>query len=95
MLLRLQVRALSNSFAEKDGAPLSWRTDQRYSGLNIGVLGIFYEPLQRRVPLPVLTCTYCVCVLYSIKSAGLCSMTSLGPLITTCGQLTFEPQSPL
>ncbi len=43
----VQVRALSNSFAEKDGAPLSWRTDQRYSGLNIGVLGIFYEPLQR------------------------------------------------
>ena len=42
-----QVRALSNSFAEKDGAPLSWRIDQRYSGLNIGVLGIFFEPLQR------------------------------------------------
>ena len=42
-----QVRALSNSFAEPDGAPLTWRTDQRYSGLNIGVLGIFYEPLQR------------------------------------------------
>ena len=46
-LVMLQVRALTNSFAEADGAPLTWRTDQRYSGLNIGVLGIFYEPLQR------------------------------------------------
>ena len=46
-LATLQVRAISNSFAEADGAPLTWRTDQRYSGLNIGVLGIFYEPLQR------------------------------------------------
>ena len=52
----MQVRALSNSFAEKDGAPLSWRTDQRYSGLNIGVLGIFYEPLQRCACTP--TCTH-------------------------------------
>ena len=46
-LATLQVRAITNSFAEADGAPLTWRTDQRYSGLNIGVLGIFYEPLQR------------------------------------------------
>ena len=68
-----QVRALSNSFAEKDGAPLSWRTDQRYSGLNIGVLGIFYEPLQRCAGL--LTFRYttalslCPCML---EAARLC-----------------------
>ena len=43
----LQVKGLSNSFAEPEGSPLTWRTDMRYSGLNIGVMGIFYEPLQR------------------------------------------------
>lgn len=48
---RLQVRALTNSFAESEGAALTWRTDQRYSGLNIGVLGIFHEPMQRRALL--------------------------------------------
>jgi hypothetical protein len=44
---RVQVKGLSNTFAEPEGSPLSWRTDMRYSGLNIGMMGIFYEPLQR------------------------------------------------
>ena len=43
----LQVKGLSGTFAEAEGSPLTWRTDSRYSGLNIGVMGIFYEPLQR------------------------------------------------
>jgi hypothetical protein len=43
----LQVKGLSGTFAEPEGSPLTWRTDSRYSGLNIGVMGIFYEPLQR------------------------------------------------
>ena len=41
------MKGLSNSFAEAEGSLLTWRTDMRYSGLNIGVMGIFYEPLQR------------------------------------------------
>ena len=52
----LQVKGLSNTFAEAEGSPLSWRTDMRYSGLNIGVMGIFYEPLQRCCPLPLQVC---------------------------------------
>ena len=42
-----QVKGLSDTFAEPEGAPMSWRNDMRYSGLNIGVMGIYYEPLQR------------------------------------------------
>lgn len=61
-----QVRALSNSFAEADGAPLTWRTDQRYSGLNIGVLGIFYEPLQRYLNIWLITSLLC-CVHLSLE----------------------------
>ena len=45
--MALQVKGLSGAFAEPEGSPLTWRTDSRYSGLNIGVMGIFYEPLQR------------------------------------------------
>lgn len=34
-------------FAEKQGSPLTWRTNIDYSGLNISTMGIFYEALQR------------------------------------------------
>lgn len=43
----MQVKGLSGKFAEADGSPLTWRTDARCSGLNIMMMGIFYEPLQR------------------------------------------------
>ncbi|KAK9907419.1 hypothetical protein WJX75_003268 [Coccomyxa subellipsoidea] len=46
-LIYVEVKGLSGTFAEPEGSPLTWRTDSRYSGLNIGVMGIFYEPLQR------------------------------------------------
>ncbi|EIE27170.1 hypothetical protein COCSUDRAFT_64103 [Coccomyxa subellipsoidea C-169] len=46
-LVYVEVKGLSGTFAEAEGSPLTWRTDSRYSGLNIGVMGIFYEPLQR------------------------------------------------
>ncbi|CAL8462816.1 g2350 [Coccomyxa elongata] len=46
-LIYVEVKGLSGTFADPEGSKLTWRTDMRYSGLNIGVMGIFYEPLQR------------------------------------------------
>jgi hypothetical protein len=43
----VQVKGVSGSFAEPEGSPLAWRNNFKYSGVNIGVMGIFYEPLQR------------------------------------------------
>ena len=47
----LQVRAITGKFAEPSGSPLSWRQDMDLSGLNIMTLGIYYEALQRHLPL--------------------------------------------
>ncbi len=85
-----QVRALSNSFAEKDGAPLSWRTDQRYSGLNIGVLGIFYRAPAEVVPASTDTQTHpcsalCVPACITLPRLGVASPV-LVPLTVACGQ---------
>lgn len=48
-LAYISVRGVSQQFADPPGAPLHWRQNADYSGLNILMMGIFYEALQRWV----------------------------------------------
>lgn len=48
-LLAVSVRGVTGQFADDPGAPLSWRQDERYSGLNVLTMGIAYEALYRQV----------------------------------------------
>jgi hypothetical protein len=42
---------VGQGFADAPGAPLTWRQNADYSGLNVLGMGIFYEALQRSVCL--------------------------------------------
>jgi len=48
-ILSINVKAYSGSKFIDESTEFTWRNDSDYSGLNIGMMGIFYEPLQRWV----------------------------------------------
>ena len=66
------MKGLSETFAEPEGAPLSWRTDMRYSGLNIGMMGIFYEPLQRCMSPPLLALQMLFAIWNRVRALSAC-----------------------
>ena len=55
-LLYIEVRGVGQGFADAPGAPLTWRQNADYSGLNVLGMGIFYEALQRSVCMRACSC---------------------------------------
>lgn len=58
-LLHIEVRGVGQGFADAPGAPLNWRQNADFSGLNVLGMGIFYEALQR-CALVCLSVSVCV-----------------------------------
>ena len=50
-LLHVDVRGVTSTFADPEGAPLHWRHDVALSGNNIMMMGIFYEVREDAVVL--------------------------------------------
>ncbi len=45
----IEVRGVSSEYPDPPGSPMHWRQNRDYSGLNILMMGIFYEALERWV----------------------------------------------
>lgn len=48
-IVTIRVKAITGKFPDPQGAPLTWRQDRKYSGLNVLSMGIMYEALARWV----------------------------------------------
>ena len=48
-IVTIRVKGINGNFPDPQGAPLTWRQDRKYSGLNILSMGIIYEALARWV----------------------------------------------